>query len=340
MIALCLCGTFKYGEVKAPTEDDPERGMDLAQQCVAICRNYIGDKDEQQAITDALFPPIERFDATTSGVEEGFIAMWQRMDLSTLFGFPLWEEKVFNVLFSARHELKSIFSQYAKSTAGGGNEGAATMQQQELVDLALDCSLASEAFPMERVIEVFESADAVKDAKAIAKGAKADGALELYEFNEAIVKLAFERENPTFASSGTVAVPLPGCLETVLKDHLLLSAKRDALAEVVRKLGTDAATVQVLAGRREALMGRFDKLVKSDASAAKNKGPPAVSMERFCQEMYERRPQTLLSPPHPCPLLTVADAVAGSLADALGDALAVDVADAWAADVAGTSSAS
>jgi hypothetical protein len=37
------------------------------------------------------------------------------------------------------------------------------MQPNELTDLALDCSLATEAFPMERVLIVFESADAVKD---------------------------------------------------------------------------------------------------------------------------------------------------------------------------------
>ena len=98
---------------------------------------------------------------------------------------------------------------------------------------------------MERVVQVFESAD-------MKKGAKGDGSLELAEFLEAIVKLAFARENPSFGSDGSTEVPkpLPGCLETILKDNLLLNAKRDALAEVKAALTTDGPTKQVLAARR------------------------------------------------------------------------------------------
>jgi hypothetical protein len=70
---------------------------------------------------------------------------------------------------------------------------ALTMQQSELTDLALDCSLATADFPMERVVQVFESADAVKDPAALKKGATADGNLELQEFLEAVAKLAFHR---------------------------------------------------------------------------------------------------------------------------------------------------
>ena len=140
--------------------------MDLPMQAVAICKNYTGEKDAQGAITDALYPPIERFDPATSGAEEGFIGLWEQMDLSTCFGFPLWEEAVFNALYAARSELVSIFTQYAKSEKGGkgGADTALTMQQQELTDLALDCSLATDAFPMAKVVLVFEGAD-MADAK-------------------------------------------------------------------------------------------------------------------------------------------------------------------------------
>ena len=152
------------------------------------------------------------------------------------------------------------------------------MQQQELTDLALDCSLATEGFPMERVVQVFESAD-------MKKGAKGDGSLELAEFLEAIVKLAFARENPSFGSDGSTEVPkpLPGCLETILKDNLLLNAKRDALAEVKAALTTDGPTKQVLAARRDALKSKFDKLVKSSGA----KPGAGITMERFCQELFE-----------------------------------------------------
>ena len=62
MVALCLCATFKYAEVKVPTDDDPEAGMALEKMCEAICFNYTGEKDEAKAITDALYPPLVRFD--------------------------------------------------------------------------------------------------------------------------------------------------------------------------------------------------------------------------------------------------------------------------------------
>jgi hypothetical protein len=80
---------------------------------------------------------------------------------------------------------------------------ALTMQQSELTDLALDCSLATADFPMERVVQVFESADAVKDPAALKKGATADGNLELQEFLDVVVKLAFHCANPEFGKKGT-----------------------------------------------------------------------------------------------------------------------------------------
>jgi hypothetical protein len=115
------------------------------------------------------------------------------------------------------------------------------------------------------------------------------------EFLEAIVKLAFARSNPEFgevgkADASAVPEPLPGCLETMLKNHLLLNAKRDALADVMRKMASDGPTKAVLANRRDALRMRFEKLSKSDAKAAAAKASgkgPLVSMERWCEEMFE-----------------------------------------------------
>ena len=178
-IAIALCGSFKYAEVKSGGVKD--EGMDLAMMAEACCYNYAGEKDEGEAITNALYPPLVRYDPSTSGASQGFIDVWGMMDLSKLFGFPLWEEDVFFALYGAFNELQSIFAMYAKSNASGSASAsqALTMQQTELTDLALDCSLATDAFPMARVVLVFESADAVKDQAALKKGAKPDGALEV-----------------------------------------------------------------------------------------------------------------------------------------------------------------
>ena len=47
---------------------------------------------------------------------------------------------------------------------------ALTRQQAELTDVALDCTLATADLLMERVVQLFESADAVKDPAALKKG--------------------------------------------------------------------------------------------------------------------------------------------------------------------------
>ena len=113
MVALCLCATFKYAEVKVPTEDDPEAGMDFEKMCEAICYNYTGEKDEQKAITDALYPPLVRFDPEGMA-DEGFVELWKGINLSHLYGFPLWLERVFMTLLGAFGEIQSIFNQYSK----------------------------------------------------------------------------------------------------------------------------------------------------------------------------------------------------------------------------------
>ena len=129
------------------------------------------------------------------------------------------------------------------------------MQQTELQTLAIDVGLNSAKFSMTRVINIFKRADQVDDTYkatdadhrvATGKGAEAgDKGLELAEFLECVVMLAFERTNPEYGEVGSnnkafelkadgsvrkleqkrKYIELPGCLETFLKDVLLKKAK-------------------------------------------------------------------------------------------------------------------
>ena len=66
-------------------------------------------------------------------------------------------------------------------------------------------------------------------------GIGGDGGLELYEFFEAVVMLAFHRANTKFGTVGhfhEANAPLPGCLATLLKQHLLTKAKTDTRAKL------------------------------------------------------------------------------------------------------------
>ena len=97
LVCLALCGHVKYEEVEQ---------MSLAQRVSGIVANFLGEKDEQQVLTEVLAPRVERFDCTgvtpPAGLEpeshELFMRCWHRMDLSHVFGFPLWEKAVFRLL--------------------------------------------------------------------------------------------------------------------------------------------------------------------------------------------------------------------------------------------------
>ncbi len=107
---------------------------------------------------------------------------------------------------------------------------------------------------MTRVWNIFRRADQVDDTQREAAhdnrvvvgeaAAAGDRGLELHEFLECLVMLAFQRANPKFGSVGhntskAVASPLPGCLEKLVKTSLLGNAKRDKLAMVKASLAAD-----------------------------------------------------------------------------------------------------
>ena len=157
------------------------------------------------------------------------------------------------------------------------------MQQTELVDLALDCGLATAAFPMARVQLVFARADLTDDGKA------GDMALELHEFLEAVVQLAFSRANPQFGEVAHKRMapvhPLPDCLNAMLQKNLLKRAKLDGLAKLKAQIQGDAAAQDALQGYRVQLKEVFERMAKPDVTSKR----PVLSVTLFCQEIFDRR---------------------------------------------------
>ena len=305
LVCLALCGHVKYEEVEQ---------MSLAQRVAGIVANFLGEKDEQQVLTEVLVPRAERMSTAgvvalpgmDTAVHGQFMSMWARMDLSHLFGFPLWEKAVFSLLHRSFPELQSIFRAHSRKgaapsvelfdghggstaadmqlftrpwgpwdrsvvrhasaataiTAGGSSEPSAleTMQQAELVDLALDCGLATDAFPMARVQAVFARADATDDGKL------GDSALELHEFLEAMVQLSFLRANPNFGEAGhdqkrgMTVLALPDCLEQMLHKNVLQKAKTDTLGKVKKMAAKEPSVLAILKPLRPKLRTRFKKV--------------------------------------------------------------------------------
>ena len=179
--------------------------MSLEQRVRALASTFLGEADERDAvISAAVSPPVQRFDYSdvvglpgqSAAEHEKWMAAWKKMDLSHVFGFPMWEEEVFTLLQASFTDLLSIFTYYAyagdaaasssRSGKAKGGWSADTMQQSELVDLALDTGLATDAFPMTRVISLFEAENKRSGA--------GDADLELYEF---LPSSRLRRSSPT-----------------------------------------------------------------------------------------------------------------------------------------------
>ena len=105
--------------------------------------------------------------------------------------------------------------------------------------------------------------------------------------------LAFHRAQPKFGTVGhndakAVSAPLPGCLETLLKKHILTKAKTDTLAKVKKMVEKDPEVQIVMRPRKAELEKQFEIAAKSDTTMTAGKSL-SVSMERFCQDLFDRK---------------------------------------------------
>ena len=314
---LGLCGHIKYEEVEE---------MELHMRVEGMIRNFLQEEDEHKVISKYCCPPLPLYDTSTATPLEGqtqaeldtFIMFWKRCDFKHVFGFPLWEKDVFDLFNGCFEQLRSIFDYYAKSgTAGsGGAGGLLTMQQTELQNLALDVGLNSEKFSMTRVINIFKRADQVDDTKKSSdadvriqtgEDAKAgDKGLELHEFMECVVMIAFERANPKFGEvgfnnkafqvdqtgdkvrqmkKGPEWITLPGCLETLLKDVLLKKAKTDTLAKLKKVILADPACQAVLKEHRAYFKEEFSERSVDGNEAGKSE---TWTLEIMMEDFKER----------------------------------------------------
>jgi hypothetical protein len=292
--------------------------MPLAAMVDGLVANYLGEADVAQVV-QKLFPPPPRFNPSAAARAPGkpapppsFTAAWAKMDLSHLWGFPAFEGGVYEVLQANFGELSSIFSQYAKGGTAGSSSMTAlmTMQTTEFTSFALDCGLTTDAFPAARLNSIFLRADQVDDEKKTGVDAskvatsadthssvqQGDHGLTMVEFMEALVACALYRANPKLGELGFSdddAIALPGCLETLLKNHVLLNAKRDKLALVKSSLETDADVLAVLPDLKKRLQKTtpesksFDDVTKT--GVRKVFGKQVMSMDLLQDELTSRR---------------------------------------------------
>ena len=105
------CGTAKYFAVKQ---------MDNGQKIAAFCRNLLGETSEENCMREATTVRAVRYDLSKSRplpnesaeAHKAFLDVFTRMRLDGLYGFPLWEKEVHDLIHVSLKEISSIFTAY------------------------------------------------------------------------------------------------------------------------------------------------------------------------------------------------------------------------------------
>ena len=124
--------------------------------------------------------------------------------------------------------------------------------------------------------------------------AKMDKELVLYEFINLLVRIAFQRANPTYGNFGNKreVVPPPGCLEEMITNCILPNARRDTSAEFKETVMQDEAVKGVLAEYKDKLKAWYTYRRVSDTGRLPYAQPhslpraksPLHRYTKFCAE--------------------------------------------------------
>ena len=239
---LARIGYSKYSAIKQ---------MDPSMKVKSLLQNFFGEMTEEDCMRQGTYIRAVRYDLGDSvplkdeSPEEhaAFLAEFKQLDLSGLYGFPLWEAEVHDLLHANFRELASIFRGYCKSLGeGSSDESAKTMDLEEFHDFVIDVGLETKlttnkaaepaVYTFEQMKEQFTRAD--KSGKGLA-GPAANSELVLYEFLNVITRVSFHRLNPEYGEltmeHQDTLLPVPQCLDRTLRECILPKAHRDDAAE-------------------------------------------------------------------------------------------------------------
>ena len=222
-------------------------------QVKSFLQNFFDEMSEEDCMRVATYIRAVRYDVgesvplkdETPEEHAAFLAEFKQLDLQGLYGFPLWEQEVHDLLHNAFRELSSIFRAYCKSLGEGNSEESKTMDIEEFHDFVVDCGLETggaattggnqavgQYYGFEHMKEQFSKAD--KSGKGLA-GPAANSELTLYEFLNVLTRVSFWRLNPEFGEltmeHQEFLLPVPQCLDKMLRECVLPKAHRDDAAE-------------------------------------------------------------------------------------------------------------
>ena len=239
---LARVGCNKYSNLKQ---------LAPAKKVEAFLQNFFGEFTEEEVMRDATYIHAVRYDLAESRPLEGesakdheaFLTEFRQLQLEGLYGWPLWEKDVHDLLHVHFKELASVFRAYRRSLGEkpADDSTATTMSLAEFKELATDVGLETTlsinkaATPAVYTLAMMEDEFAIanKSGKGLA-GPAADGELLLHEFLNVLTRVSFHRLNPEYGEltmeHQDTLLPVPQCLERTLLESVLPKAHRDDAA--------------------------------------------------------------------------------------------------------------
>jgi len=258
--------------------------MDNSQKVKAFCMNFFGEADEYDCMRQATYIRAVRYDVSesqplkdeTPEEHAAFLAEFKQLDLMGLYGFPLWESEVHDLLHTNFKELSSIFRAYCKSLGeSSSDDSAKTMDLEEFHDFVIDVGLETKlqvmkgaeaaTYTFEQMKEQFTKAD--KSGKGMA-GPAANSELVLYEFMNILTRVSFYRMNPEYGEltmeHQESILPVPQALDRTLRECVLPKAHRDDAAEFRSKTMQQPEVQAALAEGRPRLQAWYATIPLDD----------------------------------------------------------------------------
>ena len=117
----------------------------------SFCKNLLGEENTEECMNTATLIKAERYNwkrysQTLPGQSlkdhKKWLEVWQRLELSDMYYFPLWEKGVHDILQKHFSELSLIFLAYCRSLLGSDSaEDAMEMEMAEFKDFVDECGL-------------------------------------------------------------------------------------------------------------------------------------------------------------------------------------------------------
>ena len=144
---IARCALEKYKSIVGPTTGP----MRQPQMIIAFVNNLLGIEVTEESMNTATLIRCERYEWRRLSKPLPFqplkehkqwLAVWQRLELSDLHYFPVWEEQLHDLLQRHFKDLRLIFLAYSRSVLGSDSaEDATEMEMAEFYDFVSECHL-------------------------------------------------------------------------------------------------------------------------------------------------------------------------------------------------------